>query len=89
MIPFHGVYLMLIMAGSPTVPERIGLEQQLNEQACRINAEKAVAKQQYFFVGCVREGAIMSPDLVDQPHAAPPMAFGPIINQFLLGILPP
>lgn len=87
MIPFHGVYLMLIMAGSPTVPERIGLEQQLNEQTCQDNAAKAVAKQQYVFVRCVREGAIMSPDLEDQPNPAPPvpppMAFGPIINQFL------
>lgn len=67
MLPFKGIYLLLILAGSADVPERIGLEQQLDMQRCQINAQRAVAQNKYFFVRCIVEGAIVSDSLADLP----------------------
>lgn len=73
MIPFNGIYLMLILAGSPTTPERIGLEQQLSMETCQQNAQKFAAEKKYSFIRCIYDGAIVSPALRDQRFSeAPP-----------------
>lgn len=63
MIPIHGVYLLLIMAGTTEIPERIGLEQQLDMERCQSKAQRADAEQKYVVIRCIYDGAIISPTL--------------------------
>ena len=80
MIPIKGVYLLLIMAGSPDVPERIGLEQQLNTEACQQNAHRATEQKKYAFVRCIEGGSIVSQSLAYQDRqisSGPPPMRGP------------
>jgi hypothetical protein len=70
---------LLIVAGSPDVPERIGLEQQLNTEACQQNAHKATEQKKYAFVRCIEGGSIVSQSLDDQDRqissGPPPMEY--------------
>lgn len=67
MLPFKGIYLLLVLAGSADIPERVGLEQQLDMERCQIKAQQAVAQNKYAFVRCVFDGAIVSEALTDLP----------------------
>ena len=63
MLPIHGVYLLLIIAGTRETPERIGLEQQLDIRRCELKAQQAAMEHRYFTIRCIVDGAIVSPTL--------------------------
>lgn len=65
MLPFKGVYLLLILAGTPETPERIGLEQQLDMKRCAEKAQQAADQHKYAVIQCIWDGAIVSPALED------------------------